>query len=284
MPSTLLLPLPLPADEVHIGSFVLDPSDPTQDYFDPREEEPALKPSILRVDVTDFTKIIRDAGSKEVEAVLTKYFSTTIDRGKSKTLELSSAKAATYLMKNSSSWFEQVCALVRTRRWFEKIIGRGHKIYLLVGRRTIFDGQFKIDHSASTSTGGHVQVPADVLAGLPPMGLDVGGGGKVSNDQTASTEFSASGERIWALQYRQIKFKWYSSKKIENASLETGTRWLTFDGRETRYYGYPVGGVAAADTEDMIEAFIDDELDLGDQFEVQNTSGETLFMPRQAEE
>ncbi len=283
MPSTLLLPLPLPADEVHIGSFLLNPRDPTQDYFDPREEKPDLKPSILRVDVTDFTKTIRDAGTKEVEAVLTDYFSTTIDWGKSKTLELSSAKAATYLMKNSSSWFEQVCALARTRRWFEKIIGRGHKIYLLVGLRTIFDGRFKIDHSASTSTGGHVQVPADVLAGLPPMGLDVGGGGKVSKDQTASSEFSAAGERIWALQYRQIKFKWYSSKKMENAALETGTRWLTFDGRETRYT-YPVGGAAAEDTEDMIEAFIDDELELEDQFEVQNTSGETLFIPLQAEE
>ena len=283
MSSTLLLPLPLPADEVYIGSFVLNPMDPTQDYFNPQEKEPDLKPSILRVDVTDFTNTIRNAGSKQVEAVLTDYFSATIDCGKSKTLELSSAKAATYLMKNSSSWFEQVCALARTRRWFEKIIGRGHKIYLLVGLRTVFDGRFKIGHSISTSTGGHAQVPADVLAGLPPMGLDVGGGGKVSKDQIASSEFDAAGERIWALQYRQIKFKWYSSKKMENAALETGTRWLTFDARETRYT-YPVGGAVPEDTEDIIEAFIDDELDLEDQFEVQNTRGETLFIPRQAEE
>ena len=72
--------------------------------------------------------------------------------------------------------------------------------------------------------GGQVQVPADVLARLAPMGLDVGGGSKVSKDPTASSEFSAAGECIWALQYRQIKFKWYSSKKMENAALETKTR------------------------------------------------------------
>ena len=342
MPSTLLLPLPLPADEVRIGSFLVNPSDPTQEYFHLQEQDPGLKPSILRVDVTDFTNTIRDAGTKEVEAVLTGYFSTTIDWAKSKSLELSSAKAATYLMRNSGYWFEQACALARMQWWFEWVSRRGHKIYLLVGLRTIFDGRFRLEHTASTSTGGQVKVPADVLAGLPPMGLDVGGGGKVSKDQTASSEFSAAGERIWALQYRQIKFKWYSRKKMENAALETGTRWVTFNrnphdrimwsgcrddqtghvgantvgerghrerlkrGTSTKYTGRgQLRGLAASvpveqgevhcfispivetpdeDTEDMVEAFIDDELELADQVKVQIRNGETLFIPRQAED
>ena len=308
MPSNLLLPLPLPADEVHIGSFVLNPMDPTQDCFDPQEWMPDLKPPILRVDVTDFTNTIRDAGSKEVKAVLTNYFSTTSDCGKSKTLELSSAKATTYLMKNSGSWFEQACALTQTRWWFEKIVAQGRKIYLVVGLRTVLDGRFNIDHSTSTSTGGHAQLPADVLAGLPPMGLDIGGGGTVSKDQTASSEFSAAGERIWALQYRQIKFKWYSSKTIENAALETGTRWMTFNriaagsimrAASKEYRTDSIEAIIAGkmghtspssqqsavpEDPDLIEATIDDELDLGDHFEVQNTGGETLFIPRQAEE
>ena len=118
MPSTLLLPVPLPAEEVEA----------TQDYFDPLTEKPDLNPNITRVDVTDFTNTIQDAGSKEVETVLTDYFSTSGNWGKSKTLELSSAKAATYLMKKSSNWFEQVCGLTKTRLWFEKWIGRGRKI------------------------------------------------------------------------------------------------------------------------------------------------------------
>ena len=229
MPSTLVLPCPLPADEVKIGSFLVNPGDPTQDYIVPQEEDPGLKPSILSVDVTDFTNTIRDAGNKEVEALLTSYFSITIDRAKSKSLELSSTKAATYLMRNSGYWFEQACELASIRRWFEWVNRRGLKIYLLVGLRTIFDGRFKLAHSASTSTGGLVKVPTDLLAGLPPMGLDVGGGGKVLKDQAAFSEFNAAGERIWALQYRQIKFKWYSSKKMENAVLESRTRWVTFN-------------------------------------------------------
>lgn len=378
MPSTLLLPLPLPADEVKIGSFLVNPSDPTQDYFDPQDFDPGLKPSILRMNVTDFINTIRDAGTKEVEGILTNYFSTTIDWAKSKSLELSSAKAASYLMKNSGYWFERACALTPMRVWFEWVNRRGHKIYLLVGLSTVFDGSFKLEHTASTSTGGRVKVPADVLSGLPPMGLDVGGGGKVSKDQTASSAFSAAGERIWALQYRQIKFKWYSSKKMENAALETGTRWVTFDrsasqvmwsgsrndskvvsgsmpvsapvamknskalladgiAGKTGYvqrlnrpyrkihasskrqsYTTPLeeqvsvrkrtkktiiketkgtvpGSQSAGqkrkrieetpveDTEDMVEAFMDDDLDLEDQFEVQNTSGERLFIARKVE-
>ena len=95
------------------------------------------------------------------------------------TLELSSTKAAKYLIKNSHNWFEQVCRLTKTRLWFKKWTGRGRKIYLLVGLRTIFDGRIKIDHSTTTSIHGHVQLPADVLAGLPPMVLNVGGGGSL---------------------------------------------------------------------------------------------------------
>ena len=218
--------------------------------------------------------------------MLTDYFSTYVNWGKSKTLELSSAKAETYLMKNSSNWFEQVCGLTKTRLWFEKWIGRGRKICLLVGLRTIFDGLIKIDHSTTTSTGDHAQLPADVLAGLPPMGLNVGGGGKVSKGQGVSSEFSAAGERIWALQYRQIKFKWYSSRKLENAALEPGARWLTFDSGGDKAYG---GGIEAGtgagvgadvggvEIEHVIEAVMDDDLELGDQFDVQGTDGEVFL-------
>jgi hypothetical protein len=271
---------------------LLNPQDPTQDYYDPQEDEPEVKPRIIRVDVTDFSNTIRDAGSKELETVLTDYLSTTVNWGKSKTLELSSAKAATYIMKNSGNWFEQVCGLTKTRRWFEKWIGRGCKIYLLVGLRTIFNGRIKIGHSTTTSTGGHAQLPADLLAGLPPMGLNVGGGGKVSKDQGVTSEYSAAGERIWALQYRQIKFKWYSSRKLENAALETGARWLTFDRGGNKAYGgtieggigagIEVGGrtgVEAGIDEDVIEAVMDDDLELGDQFDVQDANGEVLLIP-----
>ena len=209
--------------------------------------------------------------------MLTNYLSISIDWGKSKKLELSSAKAAAYLLKNSSTWFEKVCGIQATRKWFEKCIGRGRKIYLVVGLRTIFDGRLKIDHTKITSTGGHAQLPADLLAGLPPVGLSVGGGGKVSKDQGSTSEFSAAGERIWALQYRQVKFKWYSSKKMETAALESGSRWQTFDrGGETTYYG----GVEENDTEDVIEAVLDDELELGDQFDVREQGGEVLLIPK----
>ena len=243
MPSTLVLPCPLPADEVKIGSFLVNPGDPTQDYIVPQEKDPGLKPSILRVDVTDFTNTIRDAGNKEVEALLTSYFSITIDRAKSKSLELSSTKAATYLMRNSGYWFEQACELAPIRRWVEWVNRRGLKIYLLVGLRTIFDGRFRLEHTAATGTGGQVKVPTDILVGLPPMGLDVGGGGKVFKDQAALSEFNAAGERIWALQYRQIKFKWYSTKKMENAALESRTRWVTFNrSAHSRYIGTKSGG------------------------------------------
>ena len=124
------------------------------------------------------------------------------------------------------------------------------------------------------------------------MGLNVGGGGKVSKDQGVSSEFSTAGECIWALQYRQIKFKWYSSRKLENTALEPGARWLTFDSGGDKAYG---GGIEAGtgagvgaevggvEIEDVIEAVMDDDLELGDQFDVQGTDGEVFLVPKQPE-
>ena len=71
-----------------------------------------------------------------------------------------------------------------------------------------------------------------------------------------------------------------------------GAGWLTFDGGGLKAYG---GGIEAGtgagvgaevggvEIEDVIEAVMDDDVELGNQLDVQGTDGEVFLVPKQPE-
>jgi hypothetical protein len=40
----------------------------------------------------------------------------------------------------------------------------------------------------------------------------------------------AAGEQVYAVQYRKIRFKWHSSRDLNPATLEKGSRWVVHGG------------------------------------------------------
>lgn len=61
--------------------------------------------------------------------------------------------------------------------------------------------------------------------GMPVVDLtsSVGGGREVGKKYKRS--FGSIGEQIYAVQYRKLKFKWFSSRSIESSFLEPNNRW-----------------------------------------------------------
>lgn len=97
-------------------------------------------------------------------------------------------------------------------------------MYLLVGSRTMFDGNVEVERKQAVHKAVKAKVPVDKITGLP-LGLDAGGGAASSREQGSARKFMTQGESIWALQYRKIKFKWFFSRNIDQAFLEAGARW-----------------------------------------------------------
>lgn len=57
----------------------------------------------------------------------------------------------------------------------------------------------------------------------------------------------AAGEQVYAVQYRKVRFKWYSSRDLDRAALEKGSQWVV--------HGVVRGQVG---TNDVLEATVSD--------------------------
>jgi hypothetical protein len=83
-------------------------------------------------------------------------------------------------------------------------------------------------------------------------------------DHGLRKQFVAPGEQVYAVQYRKVKFKWYSSRDLDRAALEKGSRWMVHG----TVRGQEVG------TNDVVEATISEEED---------ADGEEIVSPNQAD-
>jgi hypothetical protein len=71
------------------------------------------------------------------------------------------------------------------------------------------------------SSGVTLLMPAAV-GSLLDSGMGIGHAAK----RTVSARYFAPGDRIMAVQYRKVRFSWFSSRSLDKAYLEKGNRWI----------------------------------------------------------
>jgi hypothetical protein len=124
------------------------------------------------------------------------------------------------------------------------------------GKATDFQAKVQLPVSeAASATGAVVMVGnlADPAVTIQRQG-----------DHGLRKQFVAPGEQVYAVQYRKVKFKWYSSRDLDRAALEKGSRWMVHG----TVRGQEVG------TNDVVEATISEEED---------ADGEEIVSPNQAD-
>jgi hypothetical protein len=94
-----------------------------------------------------------------------------------------------------------------------------------VGIHTVKDAN---DHRNAVETTASIQLPVDALAApgagaLTPKGIaDLEAAAEKWRELVESSGFVAPGEQVIAIQYRKLKFKWFSSRTLESAYPEKG--------------------------------------------------------------
>jgi len=107
---------------------------------------------------------------------------------------------------------------------------------MIVGYHTVFNAEVTQVRGQQSSWSTDVAIPVmdsvSAAAGVPglPAGnlLDVGGGAEKKIEGTLACRYTAPGERIYAIQCRKVRFKWFSSRTLENARLEDGNTWQIY--------------------------------------------------------
>lgn len=243
----------LPLESIKLGRFVLNLDEPHQDYLDPACD---LTPEVLKrpqLRYLDVQNTVKDAG---FTAALTSLASASRSSQKAKVAAVTTEQSTIYQLGNSGRWFKAALKDQETRKWIEEVIGTGEDVYVVVGYQTMVDATVFGDMARSKNFQARLQLPVSeaasaagavtVIGDLADPALDIHG----QRDDGTRRQFVAAGEQVYAVQYRKVRFRWFSSRDLDRAALKE-SRWKVHGNLR----GQEVG------TNDVLEAAISEDED-----------------------
>jgi hypothetical protein len=248
-----VLSFPLPLEAASLGRLILNPEHPHQDFLDPASLPSKPSPDIIHSDFVNFSGVAKSSRSADLEAKLTKFASIFFEKGDKSVERLLACKATEYIVLNSTTWYKKLCAEDSVRLWLETAFVQGDKVYLITGYRTLVEANLQQQKGGNMRAGGNVTIPVGEGLGVPSGALDLGVSGSYQDAESADRGFTAPGEKIFDVQYRQVKIKWYSRKEVQASFLEPDNRWVEMFSMRSG------SGDLAGDTDTIYEATLAEE-------------------------
>ena len=252
----LLPPTPLSLSSIPLGSLIPSIRHPHQDAL-VAIDIPLQPPSpLIYVHVqSDFTSHLTSGTSSRLNTHLTRLLSAANHHAKSSSLHLAAVESRTYELRNPEQHLAEVCKSAEARAWLQRRVERGGKSYVVIGLRTFIDARMCRQKQNTVGLDGGITIPtAEVIAasaGIPLLGslvggelLDMGVGAGTSKSEEQRQAFLAPGEQIYALCYREITFRWFERKNVDNAFLKESNRWVMVDDNRS---------AASGDEEEVVE-------------------------------
>ena len=242
----------LPLKSISLARFVVDIASPQRRFHDPILDH---SPQSTRHTQHDFQEHAQRYKSAKARGRLTELLQIFRGVGGSLEAHINATASISHELIQWDAVFKDACTSPVTRKWIEDAIEDGQDIYFIVGFRTFVDPSASESVSNLNIKGGEVQVPTSevVQANVPGLllggVLDPGVSGSTFTARQNIRSFASEGEMIYAVQYCKVKFKWYSSQKLETGSLGK-TRWRVH------------WGVRASDEsleDDVVEAAVEED-------------------------
>jgi hypothetical protein len=243
----------LPVDSVSLARLVTDMTSPQRDFYDPFPNENIDHTAVIHNDV--FEVAARDQ-ARSVGSQLTELLDLYKNRSNVQSTAVDAISAIAYELRQWDALFKRACLLPTTRKWMEDAIEEGKPVYFIVGFRTYMNPSAAELGKSSTSLTAEAQVPVSTVVSANLPGVDVGTaldpGVSWGNHRSTTLvrKFHAEGEMVYAVQYCRVKFKWYSSRKIEKSSLGP-TKWKVHWG---------VRALEEPEDDDTVQAELSDDL------------------------
>lgn len=258
----------LPLESIQLGRLVLNVDEPQQDYFDPPCDQ---EPEVIVTHQTGYSGTQQTAADRNLTAVLT-YLVSASRRRRSRTFtEVTSDRATTYRLGNSGLWFKNAVKADATRNWIEQAMDDGDSIYMVVGYHTLMDARIVEGVATTSATIAQIQVPLSIATTDVPAPIGhIANPGIASHQQQGQRvqrQFVATGERICAVQYRKVRYRWFSSRD-RGAELAKGTQWKM---------DWDIRGQGGG-SNDILETELQDELELEDDYETYTSEADGLFL------
>lgn len=272
MHSTLICRTFLSPESIRLGRFVRNIDEPQSDFLDP--DCNVTPDSVIVKSHLRYEEVQQNAKDKSFTALLTSLVSTSRTKCNNACTQVSTEQVKTYQLSNSGSWFKSAVKSEAVREWIKESIDQGDDIYVIVGYHTMTDARIIEGVVDAADTSAWLQLPvgealatAGVVAPLGSM-ADPGVGVKNFHQQGVHRRFVAVGEQVCAVQYRKVRFKWFSSRDLDKTSLEKNNRWKVY----WSVRGQEIG------TNDVVEADLEEELELEDDDYERHVYGKEQFL------
>lgn len=218
----------LPLETIRIGRWVPNVRLPHHGYLDPSTEAP---PRLHTFHHLHFRQMYeRDAGTSfTLEGTLLAYGSFL--RRDLASESISSDVSTVYQMDDPDSYFRSAIKHPMNRQWIERALKTHGKIYMIIGYQTVLDAAIQMNDMLDTETTTRLQAPVGAAltaaTAIPVLTevLDSSADMALHKRQKSGQSFVAKGEQIVAIQYRRIHFKFFSSRKVGEDTLENECRW-----------------------------------------------------------
>ncbi|KAK6514353.1 hypothetical protein TWF506_008749 [Arthrobotrys conoides] len=254
----------LPLNAVTLGRLVTNRKSPAEEFYDSNcLPDIVSNDNIIITSRNNFQEVLHSRLGTSTYSNLTAIIGSNYTLSNQEYILLESFSNKSYQLENSTNVFDHICADPGLRKWLLKMIGRRRSIYMIVGFQTITNASISCGSFSLKDTGGEITAPISIALpaalGVPiPIlsdVLDVGVGKSRMEEHEVQTRFQAPGEMVYAVQYRKLEFSWFSSKKVEKASLGN-SRWV---------FNVGVRGVGMEE-EDVVDVhFVDEEGEDEDQ-------------------
>jgi hypothetical protein len=253
MRASVLLPqFFLPQSAIKLGRFVTNIDEPHRDYHDP---SPCKDFGVIEKIETHYDGTDTLGGHRNFGSELTAFLSSSISSRTKASIRITANLVKTYYLDNNGEWFRDAVRSEDVRKWIERTIDEGEDIYVVVGYHTALDARIVEQSREQKGLDGKLVMP--ISTALATSGVFVpfgdladpglaGSGGRAENRQR---QFVAQGEQIIAVQYRRVRFRFFSSKGVDKAMLAKEAIWERYD--RPRYL--------QSDGEDMVEAALEDD-------------------------
>jgi hypothetical protein len=228
--SVLLNPL-LPTTSLQLGMIVLDVHYPWHDFSPKKVSLPPEE--VFVASSTCIRDTLHASRGTQFHVHLTRFLKVFFQTDHDNVYRINASGAKCYRLLNSGSHFERVSREQDTRKWLETVIKQDWSAYLIVGIHTVTDADIMINYTHGSEAQVSANLPVGALADAAG-GLGLGANADLKMKVDLSTTygemagFIMPGERVIAVEYRKLKWKWFASKSLGNASLERGNRWKIF--------------------------------------------------------
>ncbi|KAF3931430.1 hypothetical protein ABW19_dt0202497 [Dactylella cylindrospora] len=223
---TLLLKNLLPLESTNLGNLVLYPDEPSESYYEP-PSECVSKTDVLTQHIEQFTYILEQTKGSSIHAFFASLFDKAYSYQKTSRVDISACLCITRQLKNVEAIFREICEEKGAKRWLEDAMRRRKPVFMVSGIKTLINAKIQKEKLKSSEIGGQVGFPTDialastgVVVPLPDI-FDIGAGVSTNEESRGYSAFSAPGEQIFAVQYREIKLS-KSLGKTESTVVANG--------------------------------------------------------------